>query len=91
MRPAITRTTFGLLVTCLASTATAQTPDLATLSLEDLSKMQVQTASLHSESVVKAPGIVTVITSDEIRKAGYRTLAEALNHVPGFYLSSDHM
>jgi len=80
----------GALFALSTISAVAQNSDLAALSLEDLSKLQVQTASLHNESVVKAPGVVTVITGEEIRKYGYRTLAEALNHVPGFYISYDH-
>jgi len=49
----------------------------------------VQAASLHLESIEKAPATVTVITDEEIHKFGYRTLAEALNSVNGFYFTND--
>ena len=82
--------TLGVLIPLFSVPARAQNQDLSALSLEDLTKLQVQTASLHNESVIKAPGVVTVITAEDIRTYGYRTLAEALNHVPGFYLAYDH-
>jgi len=50
----------------------------------------VQAASLHLESIEKAPATVTIITDEDIRKFGYRTLADALNSVSGFYFTNDH-
>jgi outer membrane receptor for ferrienterochelin and colicins len=69
----------------------AQSPviDLGEASLEELMKVQVYRASKHLQNASDAPSSVTVITSDEIQKHGYRTLADILGAVRGFYMSSD--
>jgi iron complex outermembrane receptor protein len=42
-------------------------------------------ASKYEQKVTEAPSSVTVITSEEIKKYGYRTLADILRSVRGFY------
>jgi outer membrane receptor protein involved in Fe transport len=69
--------------------AFAQTSDLANLSLEELMDIKVTSASKKAETISNAPAAVTVITSEDIRLFGYRTLAETLTRVPGFYVSND--
>ena len=78
----------------VAPAAIAATPDAATqvdvasLSLEELSHLQVQTvyaAAKHEQKVTDAPASTTVVTRDTIQKQGYRTLADVLNGVGGFY------
>jgi outer membrane receptor for ferrienterochelin and colicins len=49
----------------------------------------VEAASLHTQTLMEAPASVTVITKDDIRRRGYRTLAEALSDVRGLYVAND--
>jgi outer membrane receptor for ferrienterochelin and colicins len=75
----------------LMTTAVAQqqTSDLAEASLEELSNIQVYSASKHMQGAREAPSSVTVVTADEIQKYGYRTLADILRSVRGFYMNYD--
>jgi iron complex outermembrane receptor protein len=63
--------------------------DVTDLSLEDLKKVQVYSASLYLQDDRKAPSSVTVVTADEIQRCGYRTLADILSSVRGFYITYD--
>lgn len=66
--------------------------DLTSLSLEDLMNIEIPTvfgASKFEQKSTEAPSSVTVITSDEIKRYGYRTLADILQSVQGFYVSYD--
>jgi outer membrane receptor for ferrienterochelin and colicins len=67
-------------------------PDLTSLSLEALMNIEIPTvigASKFEQKATEAPASVTVITSDEIKRYGYRTLADVLQSVQGFYVSYD--
>src|SRR5437899_12992046 len=59
--------------------------DVTDLSLEDLRKVQVYSASMYLQGSREAPSSVTVV-ADEIRKCGYRTLADILRSVRGCYV-----
>ena len=67
----------------------APAADLTDLALEDLLQVEVTTASKYKQDAREAPSQVQVITAEEIRQFGWRTLGEALSSLPGFYLSDD--
>ncbi|MFO7656085.1 MAG: TonB-dependent receptor plug domain-containing protein, partial [Bacteroidales bacterium] len=56
------------------------------LSFEDLLNTKVSTVSLGEQNIADAPGVVRVITHDELNRLGIRTIKEALTLVPGFSL-----
>ncbi len=76
-----------------ASEAETATPkDLIELAPEELMKVEVATvysASKFEQKVTEAPSSVSIVTADEIRKYGYRTLADILRSQKGFYISYD--
>jgi len=83
-----------LLVWCLSATAArAQAPrDLGSLGLEEL--MQVRVAEVFGagdrlQPVTEVPSSVTIVTADDIARYGYRTLADVLGGVRGFYVTND--
>lgn len=46
-------------------------------------------ASKYEQDVREAPSSVSIVTADEIRKYGYRTVAEILGGVRGFFATND--
>lgn len=80
----------ALVCVLAVSRAAGQTSnDLADASLEELLNIKVYAASRYYQSTSEAPSAVTVITAQEIREHGYRTLADILRNVPGFYVTYD--
>jgi len=93
---ALTLFIFSLLLLLNSTHALAQkksdAPNLLDMSLEDLMSIEIDSvygASGFKQKVTEAPASVTIITSDEIQKYGYRTLADILTNIRGFYVSND--
>ena len=63
--------------------------DLAALSLDELMQIEVTGASKYAQKATAAPSDVTVLNADDIRRFGWRNLADALGSVRGFYLTND--
>lgn len=57
--------------------------------MEQLLNVEVSAVSKFAQRADETPAAVTVITREDIRAFGYRTLAEVLRGVRGFYFTSD--
>jgi len=72
-----------------ASETQQETPSLKRLSIEELARISVVSASRHTEPVTDAAAAITVITGDAIRRSGVRTLPDALRLALGVSVSRD--
>lgn len=81
--------TIAIFLTLAAQTVRAEQADLTELSLEQLLDVKVTSASKFEQNASAAPSAVQVITHEQIRLHGWRTLAEALSSLPGLYTSFD--
>lgn len=65
---------------------------LLKLDIEELMKIKAEKvygASKFLQKTTEAPSYVSIITSSDIKRYGYRTLADILNSLSGFYVSYD--
>lgn len=68
------------------------TRDLTDLDLKELMEIEVVTvygASKFEQKITEAPAAVSIVTSSDIKRYGYRTLADILRGVRGFYTTYD--
>ena len=63
--------------------------DLTGMGLEELMQIPVFGASKFEQKTSNAPSDITIVTADEIQKYGYRTMADLLRSVRGFYVTYD--
>jgi len=85
-------TGFTLMLSGLAWAAdnTASLTALKSMSLEDLGEVNVVVAaSKYEQKTTEAPSSVSIVTQDEIKLYGYRTLADILASLQGFNVSYD--
>jgi len=76
---------FFLLVPGILEKMWAQEEDV----LKKLLDTRIDTAAKYTQSISEAPASVTIITSEDIDRFGYRTIDEALMQVKGFYITND--
>lgn len=77
-------------VCCSLIQANDKTDDLTPLSLEELLNIQVTSTSRRDESQHLAPGVITVVTSQEIAQYGARNLRDVLDRLVGIQVLSSH-
>ena len=76
----------------LAEVAVAsQSQDFTEMSLEELINLPVVGASKYAQKLSEAPADVSIVTRDEIKKYGYRTLADILKSERSFYVRNDRI
>jgi len=71
------------------SSASDEAPDLSLEELVNIKVDSVFSASRYSQKVTQAPASVSIVTADEIKKFGYRSLADILGSMRGFYVPND--
>ena len=65
----------------------ASTTELFELSLDELAKVMVTSASRKAERLIEAPATVIVLNQDDFRQRGYRELSEMFDDLPGMDIS----
>lgn len=83
-----TVTALPMLALLLVPVARAAT-DLTDLSLETLLQTRVTSASKYEQTLDEVPAAATVITRDDIRAYGWRTLLQVLTSMPGSHAGYD--
>jgi iron complex outermembrane receptor protein len=86
-----TLATYFLIAACPGSAhaaiALAQAPDLAELSLEQLTRVTVTSASRREERLIEAPASIFVISAEDIRRSGATSIPEALRLAPNLHVA----
>ncbi len=81
--------TWGLSVGLVHASAQAQQPpsDLTELALEQLMNIEITSVSKREERLWESAAAVSVITGEDIRRAGVKSIPEALRLVPGLQVT----
>lgn len=78
-----------LLAGIFGSPGLSAAQDLTALSIEQLMNLEVYTASKFLQKAGEAPASVSIISADDIKRYGYRTLTDALKSLRGVYVAYD--
>jgi outer membrane receptor for ferrienterochelin and colicin len=74
---------------CLPCLCQETKTKLEDMTIEELTRVEVYSASKHLQTVSQDPASVTIITAHEIHEHGYQTLASVLQTVRGFFVTTD--
>lgn len=89
-RPARARRGAALTRLVVLGIATALVADeLELLELEEYLNAETSVASRKARSLRESPGVITIVTRDQIRSSGARDLVDLLRLVPGFSMGHD--
>ncbi|HYO68819.1 MAG TPA: Plug domain-containing protein [Archangium sp.] len=87
----------GLLVSCPAAAQSTPASDAPTeplwsqsLSLEELLQLELAAPSKQLQPAREAPGVVSVVTREQIRRFGWMSLEDILFSQPGFFPAHDY-
>ena len=64
--------------------------DLTELPLEQLMQREAVPVARMAQQVSDSPSAVSIVTAEDIRAFGYRTLADVINSMRGLYTTYDH-
>ncbi len=73
-----------------ASNSSIASFDAIDIQLEELSQVGIISTPKFAENPDQIPSLVSVLTADDIRLYGWRTLSEALRSLQGFNVTDDH-
>jgi iron complex outermembrane receptor protein len=77
----------GALGVCLVLSTAASAQDLKRLTIEELMQLDVTSTARRAEPVGTTPAAISVITSDDIRRSGVTTIADALALADGVHVA----
>jgi outer membrane receptor for ferrienterochelin and colicin len=78
----------ALVLCVLSTTAFAQDSAQSEIDLGALLDTPVSTAAKYAQNVRQVAGSVTIVTAEDIRRFGYRTLTDVLQSMAGVYVSN---
>jgi outer membrane receptor for ferrienterochelin and colicin len=87
------KNTFWMLAVCSSLLHAQEQPDidpLSTLSLEDLLNIQVTSTSRREEAQHLAPGVITIVSAQEIHQYGARHLRDVIDRLVGMQVLGSH-
>jgi iron complex outermembrane receptor protein len=77
---------------CTADSGESAADNLFNMPIEDLMNVEIKTvygASRREQKVTEAPASITIVTQEEIKRFGYRTVADILEGTRSFFTTYD--